>query len=94
MLLAHKVELRPKPDQLDYFEKSCGHYRHCWNHMRAWFSQQDSDGNYIFKWSKATAYQFYLKVLRVEFPWYSEVSSVITARSIIKKFSIITQTKD
>jgi hypothetical protein len=62
--------------------------------MRAWFSQQDSDGNYIFKWSKATAYQFYLKVLRVEFPWYSEVSSVITARSIIKKFSIITQTKD
>jgi|GEM_PF-5726757 len=28
MLLAHKVELRPKPDQLDYFEKSCGHYRH------------------------------------------------------------------
>jgi hypothetical protein len=44
----------------------------------AWFSQQDSDGNFIFKWSKAAAYQFYMKVLRVEFPWYSEVSSVIT----------------
>jgi len=82
MLLAHKVELRPKPDQLDYFEKSCGHYRHCWNHTLAWFSQKDSDGNFIFKWSKAAAYQFYMKVLRVEFPWYSEVSSVIT-RNVI-----------
>jgi putative transposase len=82
MLLAHKVELRPKPDQLDYFEKSCGHYRHCWNQMLAWFSQKDSDGNVIFKWSKAAAYQFYMKVLRVEFSWYSEVSSVIT-RNVI-----------
>jgi putative transposase len=82
MLLAHKVELRPKPDQLDYFEKACGHYRHCWNHMRAWFSQQDADGRYIFKWSKAAGYQFYMKVLRVEFSWYSEVSSVIT-RNVI-----------
>jgi len=82
MLLAHKVELRPKPDQVDYFEKSCGHYRHCWNHMLAWFSQKDSDGNIIFKWSKREAYQFFMKVLRVEFSWYSEVSSVIT-RNVI-----------
>ena len=82
MLLAHKVELRPKPDQVDYFEKACGHYRHCWNHMLAWFSQKDSDGNIIFKWSKREAYQFFMKVLRVEFSWYSEVSSVIT-RNVI-----------
>ncbi len=82
MLLAHKVELRPTPDQVDYLNKACGHYRHCWNHMRAWFSQQDVDGHYIFKWSKAAGYQLYMKVMRVEFPWYSEVSSVIT-RNVI-----------
>ncbi len=82
MLLAHKVELRPTPAQVDYLEKACGHRRHCWNHMRAWFSQRDSDGNLIFKWSKTAAYQFFMKVLRVEFPWYSEVSSVIT-RNVI-----------
>ena len=82
MLLSHKVELRPTPDQLDYFEKACGLRRHCWNHMLAWFSQKDSDGKLIFKWSKSEAYQFYMKVLRVEFPWYSEVSSRVT-RNII-----------
>jgi putative transposase len=82
MLLAHKIELRPTPDQIDYFEKACGHRRHCWNHLRARFSQQDSDGNFIFKWSKVAAYQFYMKVLRVEFPWYSEVSSRVT-RNVI-----------
>jgi len=82
MLLAHKVELRPTPAQVGYLEKACGHRRHCWNHMRAWFSQRDSDGNLIFKWSKAAGYQFFMKVLRVEFPWYSEVSSVIT-RNVI-----------
>jgi len=82
MLLAHKVELRPTDDQIDYFEKACGHRRHCFNHILAWFSQRDSDGNLIFNWSKAAAYQFFMKVLRVEFPWYSEVSSVIT-RNVI-----------
>ena len=82
MLLAHKVELRPTTEQRDYFEKACGHRRHCFNHILAWFSQRDSDGNLIFKWSKVAAYQFFMKVLRVEFPWYSEVSSVIT-RNII-----------
>ena len=82
MLLSHKVELRPTPDQLDYFEQACGLRRHCWNHMLAWFSQKDSDGNLIFKWSKSEAYQFYMKVLRVEFPFYGEVSSRVT-RNII-----------
>ena len=82
MLLAHKVELRPTTEQRDYFEKACGHRRHCFNHILAWFSQRDSDGNLIFKWSKVAAYQFFMKVLRVEFPWYSEVSSVIT-RNVI-----------
>jgi putative transposase len=49
----------------------------------AWFSQKDSDGNLIFKWSRKEAYQFFMKVLRVEFSWYSEVSSVIT-RNVIE----------
>jgi putative transposase len=83
MLLAHKIELRPTPDQVDYFEKACGLRRHCFNHLLAWFSQKDSDGNLIFKWSKKEAYQFFMKVLRVEFSWYSEVSSVIT-RNVIE----------
>jgi len=82
MLLAHQVELRPTDEQIDYFEKASGHRRHCFNHILAWFSQRDLDGNLIFKWSKAAAYQFFMKVLRVEFPWYSEVSSVIT-RNVI-----------
>jgi putative transposase len=83
MLLAHKIELRPTPEQVDYFEKACGHRRHCFNHFLAWFSQKDSDGKLIFKWSKTEAYQFFMKVLRVEFSWYSEVSSVIT-RNVIE----------
>jgi putative transposase len=82
MLLAHKIELRPTPEQVDYFEKACGHRRHCFNHLLAWFSQKDSDGNLIFKWSKTEAYQFFMKILRVEFSWYNEVSSVIT-RNVI-----------
>jgi putative transposase len=82
MLLAHKIELRPTPDQVDYLEKACGHRRHCFNHLLAWFSQRDSDGNLIFKWSKKEAYQFFMKVLRVEFSWYSEISSVITRNMI------------
>jgi putative transposase len=82
MLLAHKIELRPTPEQVDYFEKACGHRRHCFNHLLAWFSQKDSDGKLIFKWSKTEAYQFFMKVLRVEFSWYSEVSSVITRNAI------------
>lgn len=82
MLLAHKIELRPTPGQREYLEKACGHRRHCWNHMLAWFSQKNSDGNVLFKWSKTEAYQFFMKVLRVEFPFYSEVSSVIT-RNVI-----------
>ncbi len=30
MLLAHKIELRPTPDQADYLARACGARRHCY----------------------------------------------------------------
>lgn len=76
MLLAHKIELRPEPDQADYLNRAMGARRHCYNQLLAHFSQPD------LKWSKAAAYRHYMTVLRVEFPWYSEVSSRVTRNAI------------
>lgn len=76
MLLAHKIELRPTPEQADYLSRACGSRRHCYNQLLAHFSQPG------VKWSKAAAYQHYMTVLRVEFPWYAEVSSRITRNAI------------
>jgi putative transposase len=36
----------------------------------------------VNKWSKAAAYHYYIKVLRVEFSWYNEVSSRVTRNAI------------
>jgi len=82
MLLAHKIELRPTPEQKDYLDKACGHRRHCYNQLLEYFSQKDESGQLVNKWSKTAAYQYYIKVLRVKFPWYSEVSSRVT-RNVI-----------
>jgi len=82
MLLAHKIELRPTPEQKDYLNKACGHRRHCYNQILDYFSQKDESGQLVNKWSKAAAYQYYIKVLRVKFPWYNEVSSRVT-RNVI-----------
>lgn len=76
MLLAHKIELRPTPEQAEYLNRACGSRRHCYNQLLAHFSQ---DG---VKWSKAAAYQHYMTVLRVDFPWYAEVSSRVTRNAI------------
>ncbi|NDG88387.1 MAG: transposase, partial [Gammaproteobacteria bacterium] len=46
MLLAHKIELRPTPEQADYLNRACGARRHCFNQLLAHFKQ---DG---VKWSK------------------------------------------
>jgi transposase len=38
MLLAHKIELRPTPEQAIYLDKACGSRRHCYmikNHKLA-----------------------------------------------------------
>ncbi len=76
MLIANKIELRPTPEQATYLNQSCGARRHCYNQLLAHFSQPG------VKWSKAAAYQHYMAVLRVEFPWYSEVSSRVTRNAI------------
>jgi len=82
MLLAHKIELRPTPEQRVYLDKACGHRRHCYNQLLEYFSQKDESGQLVNKWSKAAAYQYYIKVLRVKFAWYSEVSSRVTRNAI------------
>ena len=74
-LLAHKIELRPTPEQADYLARACGSRRHCFNQLLAHFKQ---DG---VKWSKKTAYELW-KQLRVEFPWYAEVSARVTRNAI------------
>ena len=76
MLLAHKIELRPTPEQADYLHRACGARRHCFNQLLAHFKQ---DG---VKWSKAAATQFYMVEIRPQFPWYAEVSSRVTRNAI------------
>lgn len=76
MLLAHKIELRPTPEQAIYLDKACGSKRHCFNQLLAHFSKPEN------KWSKSLAYQYYINVIRKEFQWYSEVSSRITRNAI------------
>lgn len=76
MLLAHKIELRPTPQEAEYLDRACGSRRHCFNQLLAHFSKSEN------KWSKANAYQHYIKVIRKEFPWYNEVSSRVTRNAI------------
>lgn len=76
MLLACKTELRPTPEQADYLSRACGARRHCYNQLLDHFSQPD------VKWSTAAAYRHDMKVLRVQFPWYNEVSSRVTRNAI------------
>jgi putative transposase len=81
-LLAHKIELRPSSEQREYLDRACGHRRHCYNQLLEHFSQKDEAGQLVNKWSKAAAYQYYIKVLRVRFTWYAEVSSRVTRNAI------------
>ncbi|WP_242467229.1 RNA-guided endonuclease InsQ/TnpB family protein [Thiocapsa imhoffii] len=76
MLLAHKIELRPTAEQAGYLARACGSRRHCYNQLLEHFSQKD------VKWSKAAAYQHYMKVIRPAHPWYNEVSSRVTRNAI------------
>lgn len=57
-------------------DRACGSRRHCFNQLLAHFSKPEN------KWSKAAAYQHYVKVLRVEFPWYAEISIRVTRNAI------------
>lgn len=76
MRIAHQIELRPSAAQVDYLARSCGSRRHCYNQLLAYFKQPG------IKWSKAAAYQHYIKVIRPAFPWYNEVSSRVTRNAI------------
>ncbi len=76
MLLSHKIELRPTPEQMVYLDKACGSKRHCFNQLLAHFSKPEN------KWSKVVAYQYYIKIIRKEFHWYNEVSSRVTRNAI------------
>ncbi len=76
MLLAHKIELRPTAQEAEYLDRACGSRRHCFNQLLAHFSKPEN------KWSKAEAYAYYIKTLRVQFPWYAEVSSRVTRNAI------------
>ena len=74
ILLAHKIELRPDQEQEQFLLRSLGIARKTWNEMLGRFSETKD-------WSKQNAVLF-LKQLRVEFPFYSEVSSR-TSRNVI-----------
>lgn len=76
MLLAHKIELYPTPEQADYIDRACGSRRHAYNHLLAHFRQEG------MKWSKKAAVDYFMQVLRPEFPWYSEVSARVTRNAI------------
>ena len=75
MLLAHKVELRPTAEQAEYLDKACGSRRHAFNQLLAHFSQEG------VKWSKKAAHERY-RELRIEFPWYAEVSQRVTRNAV------------
>ncbi|MGO0306070.1 RNA-guided endonuclease InsQ/TnpB family protein [Endozoicomonas acroporae] len=75
MLLAHKIELRPTAQQADYLDRACGSRRHAFNQLLAHFSQEG------VRWSKQAAHEKY-KELRIEFPWYAEVSQRVTRNTV------------
>lgn len=75
ILLAHKIELRPTPEQAKYLARACGSRRHCYNELLSHFKQEN------VKWNRKAAYEKW-KQLRVDFPWYSEVSARVTRNAI------------
>ena len=76
MLLAHKIELRPTEEQKQYLLKAFGIRRHCYNQLLAHFSNPEN------KWSKKAGYEYYIKYLRQEFPWYKDVSIRVSRNAI------------
>ena len=68
MLLAHKIELRPTPEQAEFLDRACGSIRHLYNHLLAYFNQDN------VKWSKKEARQKFYS-LREEFEWYGDISA-------------------
>lgn len=76
MLLAHKIELRPTPEQEIYLAKACGCRRHAYNQLLAHFSKPENN------WSVKEARRYLIKNLKVDFEFYKEVSSVVTRNTV------------
>jgi putative transposase len=76
MLIAHKIELRPDALQAEYLTRACGIRRHAYNQLLAHFSQPN------VKWSKKSAYEHLICVIRPSFPWYGEVSARVARNAI------------
>jgi putative transposase len=76
MLLAHKIEIRPNAAQRDYIERALGVRRHAFNQLLAHFKQDD------VKWSKAAAYEHFIKTIRPQFEFYGEVSARVSRNAI------------
>lgn len=76
MLLAQRIELRPTPEQADYLDRACGARRHAYNQLLAHF------GHNGVKWSKKAAVDYFMRVIRQQFPWYGELSSRVTRNAI------------
>lgn len=75
MLLSHKIEVRPTPEQEQYFEQACGSSRHLWNNLVAHFSNKEN----LF--SKKSARKFYYQS-REDFEWYKNLSANIFQTTI------------
>ena len=76
MLLAHKIEVRPTPEQEEKLFQWVGTIRHCYNQLLVHFSQ---DG---FKFNKKDARSYLKDSLREEFIWYKELSQDCLRESI------------
>ena len=68
MLFAHKIELRPTPEQEQFLLQSVGVRRFVYNYALDFFNQPEN------KYSKKTSLQI-LKELRISNPWLTNVSS-------------------
>jgi len=75
MLLAHKVELRPTANQLDFLFQSTGIRRFTYNNLLAHFSKDGA------KWSKKEANNI-LKEMKLANKWMANVSAR-TSRNVI-----------
>jgi len=70
MLIAHRIELEPDVDQIDYFRQACGTDRFTWNWALAEWNRQYADGQKpsamaLKKQFNATKYQ--------DFPWLKDI---------------------
>ena len=77
MLIAHKIELAPLPEQVDYFRRACGTNRFVWNWALAEWNRQYTAG------LKPTALKLKKQFNRLKyasFPWLQDIHRDAHAR--------------